>query len=100
MRRWLGRVTDRVAGRSVSPDLAKAIVQWSQASAAMARLVGTGSVISAEDRSVILVGLRCLRDLPSSGALVDAELLEAADALESRLMGDELALVSADQEVF
>jgi hypothetical protein len=31
---------------------------------------------------------------------VDAELLEAADALESRLMGDELALVSADQEVF
>jgi hypothetical protein len=49
---------------------------------------------------VILVALQTLRDLPSSGALVDAELLEAADALESRLMGDELALVSADQEVF
>jgi hypothetical protein len=69
-------------------------------SARLNELLGSGSVISAVDRSVILVALQTLRDLPSSGALVDAELLEAADALESRLMGDELALVSADQEVF
>ena len=98
-RRWLGRVTARVAGRSVSPDLANAIVLWSQASAAMAKLVGTGSVVSAEDRSVILVALQLLRGSQPSGAEVDEELLERADRLESRLMGDELALVQADPEV-
>jgi hypothetical protein len=61
-------------------------------------------VISAADRSVVLVALQALRDLPSPGAALDAELLELADSLESRLMGDELAAMKvetkpADQEV-
>ena len=96
--RWK-RLRDRVTGRAVDPELAQAIVQWSRASTAMAKLVGSGSVISADERSVVLVALQALRELPSSGASVDSDLLDRADSLESRLMGDELALVSADQEV-
>lgn len=57
-------------------------------------------VISAEDRSVILVALQALRSTQSSGVPSDSELLERAGSLEFRLMSDELALVSANQEVF
>ena len=77
-------------GRAVSPDLAQAVLQWSRVSARLNELLGSGSVISAVDRSVILVALQTLRDLPTSGTPADMELLELASELESRLMGDEL----------
>jgi hypothetical protein len=40
MARWWARVRARLTG-AVSPDLAQAVLQWSQASAAMARLLGS-----------------------------------------------------------
>lgn len=54
-RRW-ARVRARLTG-AVSPDLAQAVLQWSQVAARLNELIGTGSVISAADRSVILVAL-------------------------------------------
>ena len=68
MRGWLGRVTDRVAGRSVSPDLAAAVVQWSRTATQLNKLIGSGSVISAEERSVVLVALQ-LHDSAFSGGV-------------------------------
>jgi len=90
MASWWARARARLTG-AVSPDLAQAVLQWSQVAARLNELIGSGSVISAADRSVILVALQALRDLPTSGASADTELLEAAGSLESRLMADELA---------
>jgi hypothetical protein len=61
----------------------------------LTELIGAGSVISAEERSLVITALRSLKRCPLSGATVDAELLEAASALESRLMSDEIVSLEA-----
>jgi hypothetical protein len=81
---WWGRVRARLTG-AVPPEIAESLVAWAKASAQLTRLIGSGSVLSAEERSIVLVALRSFQRCPISGAVVDADLLEFAAALESRL---------------
>lgn len=93
MAQWWRRVRARVTG-AVSPELAQTLVQLSQASARLNELVGSGSIVSAEDRSVVLASLAVLRTTPG---VFDADLLEKADALESRLMAAELSALESEE---
>lgn len=86
------RLYDRLSGKdALAPDARCALVEWSQASSRLARVVADGSVLSASDRAVVLSAFRYLLDSPATDVPVD---LDRVHDLESRLMADDLAAVA------
>lgn len=90
------KIYDRLSGKdALAPDARCALVEWSQASSRLARVVADGSVLSASDRAVVLSAFRYLLDSPATDVPVD---LDRVHDLESRLMADDLAAVVRQSE--
>jgi hypothetical protein len=90
----VGKLVDRLTGKNeLAPDAVEAIRLWAHAAQQLTRVLELGSIISLEERHLLIGVLRMVLDTPAPPEVEggpSAEVIDALHALEQRLISDEL----------